>query len=731
MVELPNLLNRLSHPQESQEKKEYFWALEIWDGGVKSAIWTVEEGKTKVVALGSREAWSEGAEDLVAGVDKSFSTAAERFIGTGEEPSKVILGLPNDWIKENKIIPERKEMVRLLCQKLELQAVGFVLTFDALNHHLKEIEGIPASAILIHVSKLKVAVGLIEHGTIRDVKEVARSENLALDVTEGLSRFADLETLPSRMILFNGEDMESLRQILIAHPWQAKEQNLPFLHFPKVEILPQDLDITAISLAGGREVAKAQGIKLEEEKEISQPELVEVDLGFVAGKDILEEKVEEVAPPEAPPEPALVEEREEEKEEKRKLALPPLPEIPAFNFSALKEKLSQFSPSALPGMPTLAILGGIVVFILGAVLVGFIWYFPKAEVTIFVEPQVLEKDIEFILDPNQEILDEKNMILPARILEIEESGEKTIETTGQKTVGEKAKGEVVIYNRTDSPKSFSEGAVISGPGGLKFTLDREASVASKTPDLISGVDKWGEAKVGITAADIGAQYNLAANSQFSFKDFPTTSYLAKNESALTGGTSRQIQAVSEEDQENLLSALTDELQEKARLETEKKVLEGRKVVKESLSSNVITKDFNHEAGDETETLKLSLKIKASALTFSEGEFFLFSEKLLSESIPPDFILKKEQLDASFETKKTNEDGSIVFKTHLKANLLPKLDLEEITKKIKGKSLAGAQEYLSSLPGYVESEFLISPRLPGILLRLPRIERKITIEIRGR
>lgn len=704
-MELPNIIDKITHPEE-KVKKEYFFALQIWDEGVKSAIWTVEEEKTGVVALGSYESWEGGIEELTVAVDKSLAEASERFVGEGEEPSKVIFGLPDDWTSDDKIKPEKQEILSELCRKLDLEPVGFVSTFDALNHHLKEVEGAPPSVILISPGKKMINLAVVEVGKIKKVEKVLRSENLGADVYEGLLRFSEIETLPSRILLFNSKEMEEARQILISFPWKR----LPFLHFPKIEILPYDFDITAVSLAGGKEVAKSLGFKI----------APVVDLGFIKGEDIAKEfpQVEAApSPVEAPP-------AEEERPK-------PRPILAVFEEKLSNIRIPRFSLPPLPGGPFLGIGAGITFLILLAGLGVIWWNVPKAQVTIFITPQVLEKEEELTVDPNQEVLDEKNLILPGQIIESEASGEKTAPATGEKTVGEPARGEVIVYNRTDAKKVFPEGTVIVGPGNLKFTLDRETTVASKTPDLASGVDKWGEAKVGATAVDIGAQYNLASNSQFSFKDFPTTSYLAKNESSLVGGTSRQIQAVSEDDQKNLQEKLSGELAENAKSELLVKTPPGKKLIEEGISTSATSVSFDHKVGDEAQTLGLKLTVKVSGLAFSQDDFLDLSQKILAGEIPQDFELKKEEISARFEIKEKNEDGSVLFKTSIHANLLPRLDKTEIVKNIRGKNPDLARKYFSTISGFADSEIFISPKFPGFLGTLPRREDKITLEIRSK
>lgn len=769
MPKLPHILEKLGSSQK--EKKEFLWALLVWDDGIKSAIWTVDEGKTKVVALDSFCRWEgKDGKGLTEVVDKSFATCAQTFEGLGEEPEKVIFGLPESWTQDENIKKDRQALLQEVCRALEVTPVGFVSTFDAICHHLKKIEGIPLSAILIRPSSQKVLVAVSQVGKILNVEEVASSGDIAADTCEGLLRFG-IEVLPSRILVFNSGDMEEARQNLTAFHWEAERaghRKLPFLHFPKIEVLPADFDINAVCLAGGTEVAKSLGFTVvpeEEKKPVSKEEVVvprqekpsqeeetpeevaipEADLGFVRGEDVLlkaavEEKVEE----EIKPEEVVKETPEEEGEEVSPLPKgePEVEEIPPeqegkrrfpgflFSFSALAEKLSQVS---LPSLPAGRILIGVtmaILLIFGGAFLWFIWYFPKASVAIFVSPKTLEEEIRLTVDPTAEVVDEKEHVLPGLLVETEESGQKEKETTGQKTVGEPAKGEVTVFNRTSAPEVFDKGTILIGPGGLKFTLERDVAVASKTPDLESGVDKWGEAKVEVKAQEIGGQYNLASQSQFTLKDFPSSSFLAKNENAFTGGTSRQIQAVSEEDRKNLLDQLTSELEEKGKDSLLAYVPEGQKLIENSSSSQVAEEDFSHEAGDEAKSLSCKVKVKVSALSYNEEDFLKIAQKALEEKIPENYELRKEEVEARFEKKEKAADGSFRFRVLVKADLLPKLDTSEISGKIKGKRPVFAREYFASFPGFVDAEISLRPRLPSFLQFLPRSKEKIEIEIKG-
>ena len=105
-------------------------------------------------------------------------------------------------------------------------------------------------------------------------------------------------------------------------------------------------------------------------------------------------------------------------------------------------------------------------------------------------------------------------------------------------------------------------------------------------------------------------------------------------------------------------------------------------------------------------------------------------ELVSDSIPEGYKLKEDEIQSRFEVEEENEDGSLLFKTHIKANLLPKLEPDEIARNIKGKYQNFAEDYFKTIPGYIRTEVNLSPSLPGFLRTLPRRENRIKVEIKS-
>lgn len=772
-MEVKTILSKIR--QKEGQPSEYYFALEIGLEFVKSAVFSIVDNQIKVLSLGNTERW-QAEEELIEAIDASLSSAAEKLPVEGEvqEPDKVVFGLPFSWVDGEKIVEDKLKLLKKVSEKLDLKPAGFVVIIEAIIHHLKTTEGIPPTAVLVHLGLKKVDIGLVRIGRIFGPQLVDKSDNLADDLIEGLSRFETHEPLPARILIYNGEEnLEEARQQLTTYPWlEKKKEGVEFLHLPKVEILPLDFDIQAIALAGGKEVVKAAGFVLEEEpgeeekkkeaeaeegvKEEKETEAVEEeakegiekpgfipaeDLGFVKGGDIamesppspLEESLEEPEVLEKPEELESVEKPSLMGEPEMKTKQPVFARADFFSkitsflggFSGLKKFnlafFKELMPASFRGSPILIIVLALFLILAGSAFAGY-WYLPQAKITLYLEPEILEKDFTVELDPTIGSPDKENFILPAQQVGEEVEGTESRTTTGTKDIGDPAKGEVTIYNGTSNEKKFDANTVISSTADLEFTLDDDVTVASQS----SAADPPGKAVVKVTAVEIGTEANLASGTEFTIANYAKSDYVAKNESAFSGGMSRQIQAVSKEDQEVLLADLEAKLEKEAREKLISQLSPEDKLVEESISTKVVSSDYSHDVGEEIDNLELSLKVQAKALIYTEKELQELVEDSVLESVTEGFEYLPEETEFSFDLGEIDEEGKAIVEAHLKARLIPQQDLEQIRENLAGKYLLIGESYLNNLSKVAGFEVEITPKLPGRLGTFPRIAKRIEI-----
>lgn len=720
-MELKNILTKIGTSRE--EERETFLALEISSEAVKSAVWSVEENKTTILKTGSIEEWQEEDKaSLINAVDVSISNASE---GVEPEPDKIIFGLSESWVKGEEINKDKIEVLKTLCAKLDLKPLGFVVTLEALTVFLKKERGAPISAVFINLSETQSLISLVLLGKIIGTKVVGRSDDLAADVREGLARFGKLEDLPSQMILYNGvADFEEAKQELVSFDWL---EQLPFLHFPKVEVLDVLTPVKAVAIAGGAEVAKSLGFEIKEEKTEDDPKKTAVELGFIQGKDVAEMPVEKI---EEQPTPGL-EKKTVGKVRKIKARKPflknPLKRLNKF-FTFYKRLAFKLPKLSIKKGPVLIFLPIALLLILFLAVLAFYWYVPKASVVLYFEPKVLEKEIEVVVETAASQINKETKIIPGELRQIEIEVEKTKETTGDKLVGDKAKGKIVVYNKTDLAKTFPAKTVLIGSNKLTFLLDEEIKVASKSAKTTEEGEEiaYGKATASVTASSIGPESNLPSQSQFDFKEYSSGFFSARTEEGFSGGTSRQIKAVSKEDRENLLNGVTAELRTQAREKIKAEALSTEEILGEEVNLEIISQKFSASEEDETDSLSLNLKIKFKFLTYKKEDLNQLLFEKISDDIPSGFVFKPESL--KIETSEVLlEESKAKVKIISKLNLIPELNIEEIKNNIKGRYPEVIKTYLESLPNFLQADINISPRLPAKLNTLPRLSKNIQVE----
>lgn len=724
-----------------------YWGLVIGKEVVDAALWTVVDEEVEVVGKAQGFGWQEqDADSLIDASDSALTSAFSECSEEVKEPDKVVFGLLSSWIENGDIKKDKLSLLKKLSKELELKPAGFVVTPEAIVHLLKMQEGVPINAILVGIYESELNVALVESGKIIGITDVARSISPGSDIAEGLARFPSRLHYPTRILLYNHKEgqLEDVRQAIIDTSWQ--EHSISFLHTPKVELLPPDIAINAVALAGGTEVGGAKSLAVadsvlpERKKEAkenmvrqikegeSAPELPEggnvkqvppEELGFISGdvQDVLPPDDESKTDTEVGTDYSYEQTQQSGTGRLRFLAFWP----PKFNLSNIVShfKVRLPFPSVFilkRRLFTLSLVLSLLLLVGGGLIY---WFLPKASIVIYVAPRKIEKNLVFTLDTNLNSVDKENKIVPGRIVKITVDGEKSIPTSGTKLIGEKAKGEVTIY-RIGPAVVLPVGTVLTSPKGLQFTLDSEVEVASGSSPTNLGVSS----PVSVTASNIGTEYNLAAGTEFTVGNFSRESTIAKNEKEFSGGTSREVSAVAKKDLEELEKELSDELVKQAKEKAKKQLGEDDLLAKDSVNFQIKEKKFTNKVGEEAETvgLKLSGEVDLLAVSLSDLRSLILEE--IKDEIPADYTIPEDKMNIEV----ASQDSKLSVNTSV--DLLPKIDPSVIKKNVAGKTLPVAQDYLASIPGFERAEVALDfkpPFLPG----LPYRRENISVEIVGR
>lgn len=776
---ISNLTARLPFSKK-EESPEHFFSLNIGSGKLTVALWAIENHKLQVINTTSANI-ELGSDSHSLG--QELTGIADRLLGevlgdAPSEPEKILFGVPDNWLSEEDLKEPYLRLLKGLVKELGLTPMAYVATSHALAHFLEKKEGVPTTAILVGVEDRHVSVAVVRAGKLDGSKTTVRGDNLGADIEKLLLTFTAVEVLPSKILLYGvlSEEMEKHKNQLLSYPWMS---GLSFLHFPKIEILVGELEINAVSFAGAVELdsdvvfaatatsvpssrhlaregnlnAEAAGdpeksftqkthpsvgdnFKAVEEEpsteRLSSPEGV----GFVVG-DIMEQK--SLIKEEAPDGESSGIEQEEDltfSDEERPVVfkeeshnkLPSMPVVAELGsriesqFGGSKNRLV----SSLRQVNHLLLGKGIwLTGLLFALLLLFTSYLVlvRAQVKVFVEPRIIEKDTQIVADPGVTEVNEEEKRIPGQVVEIEVSGNGKENATGKKLVGDSAKGTVVILNKTDESRTLNKGTVLSTSNGVKFALDTTVTVASRSAE--DGT--WGRGTVSVTAQNIGGDGNLPSKTDLTIAGVSISLAAARTEGNFSGGTSREVTVVSEVDTKRLLAKVAGELRKKARDDLQGKHPD-KKVIEEALSETIIKKSFSKNINDAASEFSLNLTARYKGVAFEDKDLKLIVSKLVNTTVPEGFELNLADTETQADVARVEKDGKVVFSARFKAKLLPKINAATIKKQVRGKTPSQAADIVRSYENVLGSEITLSPKLPINLARLPLLERNIKVEV---
>lgn len=369
------------------------------------------------------------------------------------------------------------------------------------------------------------------------------------------------------------------------------------------------------------------------------------------------------------------------------------------------------------------VFGGIAVVVILCLLGALWWFLPHATVTVLEIPKSFESIQTITIDPTATVVDAQQNIIPGRKREKTESGEKTVAVNGKKNVGDPAKGTVTIYNKATSTKTFKKGSAIVS-GSLQFTLDDDVQVASASESI--GSLTFGKADVRVTASAIGTQSNLPAAGEFTFKDVSSSTAIARNDKAFSGGTSKEVTVVSRSDYDAFVKSLSAELIEKAKSEFAQVVSGSEKIIDDTIKTTVTEKVFNQEIDEESKSLQGKLTVSMSGIAYTEADVRALLSSISSNQVPAGYVVNDSKTTVTVSDIKVKKDGKISAKATMQAYALPVLEIDKIQPAIAGKNISFVEQYFKGLPGVggVEIGFRYSPSKKF----LPANKKNISITI---
>lgn len=469
----------------------------------------------------------------------------------------------------------------------------------------------------------------------------------------------------------------------------------------------------------------------------SKEEIVEEKDGEVKAEEVEEEELEEAEEVEEISEESTEKSEEkndakDKKADKKKLKKEKLTEAKERSKEAAKNA-KKFSLAWFKAHKALTAGFGVGGILLIAFLVWAFAIAPAVTITVGIRTTTsnFSKNATFTTKLEEENADEGKFYLTEKKLETEANVE--FDATGQKNVGAKATGNVVIY------AYFSQQGAIVVNAGDQFTIGGLTYAANETTRLSwdgsnsscenTDVIKDGKinckisGRVNVTATEPGEKYNIAASSA----NWKTTALVSVySDSAMSGGTDQMVTVVSQAD--------VDAAKEKLGLASE---AENKQKLLDSLEEGafIIDSSFKQTTGDVVSTPAVGEEVKSDTkpkITVKITDTIFLIDKTKVE----EFITKEVKLADNYKIYTMNDpfvenfvqstDGYTgKIKTSYTSG--PKVTENDIVELVKGKGIGDAQHDLASMDGISGSSIRIDKSYPWVM-SVPGDANKITVII---
>ncbi len=373
--------------------------------------------------------------------------------------------------------------------------------------------------------------------------------------------------------------------------------------------------------------------------------------------------------------------------------------------------------------------GAMVLVIIGAFM---FWYLPEIFVDIKVESLSVEFQGEVTASTAVDSADSEELVIPAKEEVVTKNGSDNGEASGTAVQGEKASGQVIIFNRTIEEEVTLPSGTILTNGGLNFILQE-----SVTLEAVSTLSPTTSAYGTVVAEEIGSEYNLEAGTEFVVADYALGEVSAANSDKFTGGEQSEYEVVSQEDIDRVADEIEKTLNTEAKDELQQKAQGSRWEFVEKSLTHKIEGDVKSDVpvGAQEENFNVTVNTRSSALYYDSEALGRMIEELLLSDIDGDGDMEGLKLSDDLEKQITVKEvladqGKIVISVDVSGFVMPELDEERIENALVGRGWADGLGYLKNLDyvsGDPEIEFY-PEWFPRFMRRMPARNGRITVDV---
>ena len=390
------------------------------------------------------------------------------------------------------------------------------------------------------------------------------------------------------------------------------------------------------------------------------------------------------------------------------------------------------------------IIGASAFVVIVVFLVWAIVFAPAATISVAIRTTAnnFSENVSFVTKVGTENVQEGKFLLEQK--KVEKSNSIEFTATGQKDIGEKATGALLVAAYLNADAEGIPLRIIDGTkftyGNLSYTVTAGASVSYPESDKECenyNSDKFSRegclrtAKVTVQADNSGADYNIGVHDSGWSTNADTSmtkSYKIYNPSAFAGGTTNMVTVVSEEDFNKAKEKLENTSKEDGKSELKNQFGEDMVIIDSSLEVNTSDPKSTPAVGEEVKsgvTPKIEATTTYTLYAVDKTALETFIKDKAGQNLPSDQRIYA--VDKPFFENFTKSDkGDYTAKLKSSTQIGPKVTEEDVLEKSKGKKVGEVQSLLKSINGVSSVNIRTSFFWVN---KVPSDPNKITIELK--
>ncbi len=589
--------------------------------------------------------------------------------------------------KSKKIKPVYFQHIKNIIKTLDLKPLGYIDYQEAVSIYFSEKERNALTAMIVEIDNHKVSLFVYQNGVLVFSESMEGNDVLTTDLEKLFASAKGFVLLPSRIFIYDSYSSEEKIETIIAHQWS---DNL-FVQIPQFEILSEDRLATILFFAFNEQLFEKKG---GEEAIQETPSTV---LGFSRGKDSDEEVFEQKTHP----------------------------------FTFISPVIKTFT-HMINGVRFKSRILSFFFALLAILLIGLsvaLYFFHTAHIVIAIQSKLIEKQLDIdgtVGEPSAKT------ILKINTSETTVEKNESTNTTGKITIGEKAKGEITIYNLLEEEKIFKKNTIFITDKNIQFLLDDDVKLASASTTFTSDGNKLivtGKSKSSLTAKNIGIEGNIDKDQKLRIEDFPSSSYFASPLNSFSGGSKKDVQTVSKDDLKKLKDSLL--IQMKSEKETLTKDLpKSTRIIDQLTTVKIVDETYSKELGEEAKNVSLNAKGLVSFYSYDVDDMKKIILDISSHFIPTGYHVPANNIEYVISDARGDDTKKIILSLDVKERSVMRLAENQIVQEIKGRGVDTLSKTLNEKYKIQDYTVEVTSFFPFLTSRLPFFTKNIKLTIKS-